>query len=95
MKSKALEAIAVDLIKILRKKNYQNQGYLKFCIWSKLIKFYFPSIPTKYYVRKVFDIILNKKIFIKSDKKSYNYKFKNYKKYNKTENKGKIVLNFD
>ena len=95
MNSKTLEEIALELIEILTEKNYHKQGYLKFCIWSKLFKFYYPSIPNKYYIRKIFDIVLNKKYLLKSEKVNYNYKFKNINENKDDKTLNNIILYFD
>ena len=65
------EEISYVIYSLLLNKKYQNRDYLKFLMWKKIIYFHYPQlITTDYYLRKIFDNMVGKELFLPKKLKS-------------------------
>ena len=65
------------VVKYLKRKEGWKWGYIRYSIFRKTITFV-TGYTRLYYIRKIFLYMVDHELFIKkkTDKKSYNYKFK-------------------
>tara|TARA_R110002074_G_scaffold282075_2_gene453577 strand:- start:451 stop:735 length:285 start_codon:yes stop_codon:yes gene_type:complete len=66
MKNNDEEEEIISLIyELLLSKKYHKRKYLKFLMWKKFIFFHYPHLlRTDYFLRKIFDNMIDKKLFI-------------------------------
>jgi len=83
MKSDDEEEIIGMLYELLLKKKYYTRKYLKFLMWKKIIYFHYPQlIRTDYYLRKIFNIMIERELFIpKKDRNRIVYKLNDFRLY--------------
>lgn len=59
------EDIMSMLYELLLSKQYHKRNFLKFLMWKKFIYFHYPHLlRSDYYLRKIFDNMIERKLFI-------------------------------
>ncbi len=81
MKSENENEIIDVLYELLLSKKYYTRNYIKFLMWKKIIYFHYPNlISTDYYLRKIFDTMVERELFLcKRDKNRVVYKLNDFR----------------
>ena len=87
MKNDDEEEILGMIYELLLKKRYYTRKYLKFLMWKKIIYFHYPHlIRTDYYLRKIFNIMIERDLFIpKKDRNRIVYKLNDFRLYDEID----------